>query len=178
MQPRIYDKVGYTLIKTFTCNKLSDRAKGQLHYQLWQSNDDQSFGLALSKNESSGGFSAELIKVEDILSLLATLYQSAKPFHAISFKGLFVGRSANNASFLGAILVDQGVIHLHPQTARLLEVNTEYELWPLSFEKLLLSNNETSAEVDASEKPSNKRGPKTKTSTELEDGNAVHQDAL
>jgi len=178
MQPRINDKIGYTLIKTFTCNKLSERAKGQLQYQLWQNNEDLSLGLALSKNESSGGFSAELIKIDDILSVLTTLYQSAKPFHAISLKGLFVGKSANNASFLGAVLVDQDVILLHPQTARLLEVNTEYELWPLSFEELLIDKNESTTEIDSSEKPSGKRGTKTKTPTEKENGNAVHQDQL
>ena len=64
MQPRIFDKVNHTLIKTWSCNKLSDRAKGQLKYQLWQDNNDQSFGIALSENESSGGFSTELIKVD------------------------------------------------------------------------------------------------------------------
>ena len=126
MQPRIFDKVNQTLIKTWSCNKLSDRAKGQLKYQLWQDNDDQSFGIALSENESSGGFSTELIKVDQIILTLQKLYQTAKPFHAVVLKELFIGKSVNNASFLGATLVDQGVIRLHPQTARLLEVNDEY----------------------------------------------------
>ena len=75
MQPRIFDKVNQTLIKTWSCNKLSDRAKGQLKYQLWQDNDDQSFGIALSENESSGGFSTELIKVDQIISTLQKLYR-------------------------------------------------------------------------------------------------------
>ena len=79
MQPRIHDKIGYNLIHTFTCNKLSERAEGQLHYQLWQHSEDQSFGIALSKNESTGGFSAELIKVDDIIQLLGKLYQEGKP---------------------------------------------------------------------------------------------------
>jgi hypothetical protein len=161
MQPRIFDKANQTLIKTWSCNKLSDRAKGQLKYQLWQDNDDQSFGIALSENESSGGFSTELIKVEQIILTLQKLYHSAKPFHAVALKELFVGKSVNNASFLGAALVDQGVIRLHPQTARLLEVNDEYELWPLSFEELV---QERSTESPLEEKPSGgKRGPKAKT---------------
>lgn len=106
MQPRINDKVGYNLIHTFICNKISDRAKGKLHYQLWQNNEDQSFGVALSKNESSGGFSAELIKVEDIIELLGKLYRDGKPFHATALKELFIGKSVNNPSFLAAILFD------------------------------------------------------------------------
>lgn len=146
MQPRIHDKVGYTLIQTFTCTKLSDRAKGLLHYQLWQHNEDQSFGIALSKNESSGGFSAELLKIDDIIKLLGKLYQESKPFHATALKELFIGKSVNNSSFLGAVLVDQQVIHPHPQTARLLEVNTDYELWPIGLESHLKSSNSDSLE--------------------------------
>ena len=130
MQQRVFDKVNQTLIKTFICNKLSERSKGQLHYQLWQDNEDLSLGIALSHNESSGGFSSELIKVDDILKTVKELLQSGKPFHATALKGLFIGKSVNNYSFLGAVLADQQVIRLHPQTARLLEVMEEYELWP------------------------------------------------
>ena len=35
-QPRIHDKVGYCLVETLICNKLSERAEGKLHYQIWQ----------------------------------------------------------------------------------------------------------------------------------------------
>ena len=147
MQPRIHDKIGYNLIHTFTCNKLSERAEGQLHYQLWQHSEDQSFGIALSKNESTGGFSAELIKVDDIIQLLGKLYQEGKPFHATALKSLFIGKSVNNSSFLGAVLVDQNVIHTHPQTARLLEVNEDYELWSIGLESHLKAGQE---DIDSS----------------------------
>ena len=32
-QPRIHDKVGYCLVETLICNKLSERGEGKLHYQ-------------------------------------------------------------------------------------------------------------------------------------------------
>lgn len=143
MQPRINDKVGYSLIHTFICNKLSDRAKGKLYYQLWQNNEDQSFSVALSKNESSGGFSAELIKVEDIIELLGRLYRDGKPFHATALKDLFVGKSVNNPSFLAAILFDQQLLRLHPNVARLLEVEEEFELWLICLESHLKSEADT-----------------------------------
>ncbi len=189
MQPRIFDKANQTLIKTWSCNKLSDRSKGKLQYQLWQDNDDQSFGIALSENESSGGFSAELIKVDQIISTLQKLYQTAKPFHAVALKGLFIGKSVNNASFLGAVLVDQGVIHPHPQTARLLEVSAEYELWPLSFDDVVQQNSSPSESSNDMKPLGGKRGPKPKNSqsilsddvasleaTEVE--NDVHQEPI
>lgn len=175
MQPRIDDKVGHRLINTLTCNKLSDNAKGQLHYQLWQNNDDQSFAWALSHNESSGGFSRELIQVEHIMAVLTELDQTAQPFHATAFKCLFIGKSVNNASFFAALLVDQGVIRLHPQTTRLLEVSEEYALWPMSFDELLLDKNNSTAEVDTSGKLSSKRGAKAKVTTDMELDDAIHQ---
>ncbi|MDC4276332.1 hypothetical protein OW684_09775 [Acinetobacter baumannii] len=159
MQQRVFDKVNQTLIKTFICNKLSERSKGQLHYQLWQDNDDLSLGIALSHNESSGGFSSELIKVDDILKMVKVLFQSGKPFHATALKELFIGKSVNNYSFLGAALVDQQVIRLHPQTARLLEVIEEYELWPLRLEEIV---GKTDVQETMETRIPAKRGPKTK----------------
>ena len=189
MQPRIFDKANQTLIKTWSCNKLSDRSKGKLQYQLWQDNDDQSFGIALSENESSGGFSAELIKVDLIISTLQKLYQTAKPFHAVALKGLFVGKSVNNASFLGAVLVDQGVIRLHPQTARLLEVNDEYDLWSLSFDDVIQESPSISEPSNNMKPVGGKRGPKPKNPQSIlsdgvaslettEDENEVHQEPI
>ena len=95
----------------------------------------------------------------------------------------------NNASFLGATLVDQGVIRLHPQTARLLEVNDEYELWPLSFDDVVQQNSSTSESSNDMKPVNGKRGPKPKSpqSTQddssdslanMEDENAVHQEPI
>ncbi|MEX3013316.1 hypothetical protein AB3515_06165 [Acinetobacter baumannii] len=159
MQQRVFDKVNQTLIKTFICNKLSERSKGQLHYQLWQDNEDLSLGIALSHNESSGGFSSELIKVDDILKMIKELLQSGKPFHATALKSLFIGKSVNNYSFLGAVLVDQQVIRLHPQTARLLEVMEEYELYTLRLEEIV---SKTDVQENIVTKIPAKRGPKPK----------------
>ena len=143
MQPRIHDKVGYQLIQTFQCNKLSDRAQGQLHYQVWKHNDTGVLGIALSKNESSGGFSAELILVEDVMQTLEILGKAQTPFHATAFKSLFIGKSVNNSSFLGAVLVDQQVIRLHPQTTRLLEIIDDYTLWPTRLKNLSVDDKQT-----------------------------------
>ena len=62
-------------------------------------------------------------------------------------KSLFIGKSVNNSSFLGAVLVDQKVIHTHPQTARLLEVNEDYELWSIGLESHLKAGQE---DIDSS----------------------------
>ena len=189
MQPRVPDKINHILVNTLICPKLSERSKGNLHYQIWRNNDDASLGIAISKNESSGGFSTELIKVDQIISTLQKLYQTAKPFHAVVLKELFIGKSVNNASFLGATLVDQGVIRLHPQTARLLEVNDEYELWPLSFDDAVQQSSSPSEPSSDIKPVSAKRGPKPKNQQSTQDDdsdvlanvgdeNAVHQEPI
>ena len=88
---------------------------------------------------NTGGFSAELILVEDVMQILSQLHKEQKPFHATAFKELFIGKSVNNSSFFGAVLVDQKVIRLHPQTTRLLEVMEDYELWPSRLESIPVS---------------------------------------
>ncbi|MBF7695118.1 hypothetical protein [Acinetobacter rathckeae] len=151
-QPRVFDKVGFKVIQTNTCNKLSDRAQGQLHYQVWYNEDQKQFGLSILKNESSGGFSAELIQVEDIIQSLQQLQKEAKPFHATAFKSLFIGKSVNNHCFLAAILVHQNIVTPHPETARLLEVHSDFELWSLTLEGLL---------VESESKPKKRQGKAT-----------------
>lgn len=128
-QTRLNDKVGYSLVTTLECPKLSERAKGNLHFQIWKQNERDDYGVAISQNESTGGFSNELIEVEDVLKLLRSLQKQNKPFHATVFKELFIGKSSNNHCFLAAVLVHQNVIVQHSETARLLEVSANFELW-------------------------------------------------
>lgn len=153
MQPRIHDKVGYELIQTFQCPKLSERAQDKLHYQLWKHSDTGVFGLALSKNESTGGFSAELIQVADILQCLANLKATEKPFHATAFKPLFSGKSANNHCFLAAVFVDQKLIHPHAMTERLLEVDMDFESWVTRLESLITTDKTTSSTKTSKKRP-------------------------
>lgn len=162
-QPRIHDKVGYQLIQTFQCNKLSDRAQGKLHYQLWQHNDSNTLGIALSHNESTGGFSAELILIDDVIQTLARLHKEQKPFHATVFKELFIGKSVNNSSFIGAVLVDQQVIRLHPQTTRLLEVIEDYQKWSTRLQDMPVADTAKGNSMQ----PKKKQGKAITTEEEL-----------
>lgn len=160
MQPRVPDKINHSLINSIVCPKLSERSKGNLHYQIWRNNDDASLGIAISKNESSGGFSGELVKLEDILQTLYALRKSGKAFHATALKGLFIGKSANNPCFLAAILVDQKVIYPHPNTQRLLEVSDDAEFW------LKRLNGESSAPLSNVLADDDKRAIDTKSITD------------
>ena len=114
------------------------------------------------------------------------LYQDGKSFHATALKQLFIGKSVNNSSFLGAVLVDQQVIRPHPQTARLLEVNEDYELWFIGLESHLKTESdvdleahqdEITTEIKAAKKRQNKTAEKitTAVSTE-EDVDEIHQE--
>lgn len=148
-QSRIFDKVGYDLLHTATCPKLSERSKASLHYQIWYQPDQDHYAISLSKNDSAGGFSTELIRVTDILTLLAELQKSNQPFHATVFKPLYTGKSVNNHCFLAAVLVDQKVIQLHPQTTRLLEVSSEFEFWSISLKGYQNHSNDQISETES-----------------------------
>lgn len=68
-QPRIHDKVGYCLVETLICNKLSERAEGKLHYQIWQHQDDQSFGISLCKMNLQEALVRNLFKLDRSLTV-------------------------------------------------------------------------------------------------------------
>ena len=159
------DKVNHQLVKQFQCKKLSLKAKGSITYDLWQHQEDNKLYLALSANDSSGCFSAELLSVEQLLAFLKTLQANQRPFFAASLKPMFVGKSSNNPSFLAAALLDQGVLKLNASNPRLLEVMPDYEQWP---ERLHPATTDTAKKSKSASK-SNSAAKQTSQSIPAED---------
>jgi len=83
--------------------KLSRRATGKVGFELALNVDDKCRYLRLTSNDSGGLFSKEWVKLDDLYALLETM-DSEKPFKSSVFKTLIKGGSANNVSFLSAIL--------------------------------------------------------------------------
>lgn len=133
------DKIDHQLIQQLQCKKLSPRATGQITYDLWQNQKGDWF-IALSANSTTGCFSAELIAVTKIVEQIKQLKATNKPFYAAALKPLYVGKSANNASFLAAALLDQKAIQFHPADGRLLEAGKDLEAWLDRLQQLAISN--------------------------------------
>jgi hypothetical protein len=125
------------LILTAQCPKLSPTAEGLLSYNIWQKIDNDVLYLALAANEGGGYFSHELIPVLHIMDCLTALQASNLAFPAIRLRTAFEGKSANNASFLAAVLRHQQVLLPSPENTKLHIVDINISTWP---ERLLQRN--------------------------------------
>lgn len=83
--------------------KLSRRATGNVGFELSLNIDDKCRYLRLTSNDSGGLFSKEWVKLDDLYALLEAM-GSDKPFKSSVFKSVMKGGSANNVSFLSAVL--------------------------------------------------------------------------
>jgi hypothetical protein len=83
--------------------KLSSKSSGLIGYEVALNTDDKFRYLRLTSNDSGGLFSKEFVKLEDLYELLEAM-EADKPFKSSVFKSIIKGGSANNVSFLSAVL--------------------------------------------------------------------------
>lgn len=91
-------------LKIVQCPKLSAAAEGQITYHILRHPTDKSLYIAIMGNEGGGYFSQEAVPLDKIEQCLQELQATGKPFPAIRLKSVFVGKSANNPSFMAAAL--------------------------------------------------------------------------
>jgi len=82
--------------------KLNPTSKDFIHFEI--NRDKKVLTLRIISNDGGGLFSKEWLKVDDILAALGTIKSPTEAFNSTIFKPLFIAGSANNASFLAAIL--------------------------------------------------------------------------
>jgi hypothetical protein len=88
--------------------KLSSKSQGLIGYEVALNTDDKSRYLRLTSNDSGGLFSKEWVKLDDLYELLEPM-EADKPFKSSVFKSIMKGGSANNVSFLSAVLRSEEV---------------------------------------------------------------------
>lgn len=88
--------------------KLSSKSQGLIGYEVALNTDDKSRYLRLTSNDSGGLFSKEWLKLDDLYELLEAM-EADKPFKSSVFKSIMKGGSANNVSFLSAVLRSEEV---------------------------------------------------------------------
>lgn len=84
-------------------SKLSPKNPGFVYFQLGKCLDNSELELRITGNDSGGLYSKEWLKLSVILAVLDE-QEIDKPFKSGEFKCAFKGGSANNVSFLAAIL--------------------------------------------------------------------------
>jgi len=83
--------------------KLSSKSSGLIGYEVALNADDKYSYLRLTSNGSGGLFSKEWVKLDDLYVLLEAM-EADKAFKSSVFKAVIKGGSANNVSFLSAVL--------------------------------------------------------------------------
>lgn len=84
-------------------SKLSPKHPGFVYFQIGRHLEKDVLALRLKGNDGGGLHSKEWIPLTSIIALLEQ-QEPGKPFKSGLFKAAFVGGSANNASFLAAVL--------------------------------------------------------------------------
>ena len=93
-----------------SCAKLSARAKGELDYQVGYSPTATDLYIRITSNHSGGYFSKEWLPLAAIQTCLKTVLDDDSSFSASVLVPAFVSKSQNNAGFLAAALVAEGLI--------------------------------------------------------------------
>lgn len=105
----------YLLLKTGVCKKLSSRAEGEIQYQILSDMARQNLFFQIMKNIGGGYVSNEMVSLQSIETCLKCRKKD-EPFPSKILGGAFVGRSANNAGFLSAILRAEWLFSVAPGT--------------------------------------------------------------
>lgn len=116
-------------LKIARCSKLSAKSEGQITYHILRNPTDQSLFIAIMGNEGGGYFSQEAVPLEKIEQAFRELQATGKPFPAIRLKGVFVGKSANNPSFMAAVLRHEGLLLPAAENPKLHLPSSDLQEW-------------------------------------------------
>jgi hypothetical protein len=106
------------IIKIADCGKLTAPNTSTLTYNIGV-DDSGTLHFRTTDNKTGGLFSPEWIALDVILDTVKTA-AGVKQFSALIFERLFSYRSANNAGFLVAALLAEGVLQRYKETKRML----------------------------------------------------------
>lgn len=117
------------LVLEKTCPKISERASGLLSYRICMTEDASGVFLTIVHNETAGYFSREYVPLSKVETVIADAMSTATSFPASRLKAAFEGKSINNASFLAAILRNEGLITASPEHPLLNVPGTTVSTW-------------------------------------------------
>lgn len=85
------------IVKVATCKKLSQRATGELSYQIGKVESDHSVYIQIKANSSGGYFSKEWVPLSSIESCFTLDIKKGIPLTTAILKEAFISKSQNNA---------------------------------------------------------------------------------
>ncbi|MGZ5049962.1 MAG: hypothetical protein ACXWF8_07940 [Methylobacter sp.] len=118
----------YLSLKVGRAVKTGSRSQGYLHYRILTDTAQQQLFITLVGNDGDGCYSKEIVPFSQIEQCLHGI-DTSKPIASKRFKPAFIGKSANNAGFLAAILRAELLLAPAPDAVHQHTVQPDWPAW-------------------------------------------------
>lgn len=134
------------LLRTGTAKKVSKYGDGSISYQVLADADRTTIYITITGNNGGGYFSRERVPF-DAIEACVKKCEPGRPFPSKTLQSAFVGRSANNAGFMVAVLRAEDLLCPAPGRETQHAVTGDWTAW----KKSALTEPGTLIQIDASE---------------------------
>jgi hypothetical protein len=118
----------YLSLKVGQAIKTGSRSQGYLHYRILTDTAQQQLYITLTGNDGDGCYSKEIVPFDKIEQCLHGI-DLGKPVASKRFQPAFIGKSANNAGFLAAILRAESLLAPAPEALHQHTVQPDWPAW-------------------------------------------------
>jgi hypothetical protein len=118
----------YLSLKVGQAVKTGSRSQGYLHYRILTDTAQQQLFITLIGNDGDGCYSKEIVPFNKIEQCLHGI-DTSQPIASKRFQPAFIGKSANNAGFLAAILRAEGLLAPAPDALHQHTVQPDWPAW-------------------------------------------------
>jgi hypothetical protein len=118
----------YLSLKVGQAIKTGSRSQGYLYYRILTDTAQQQLYITLIGNDGDGCYSKEIVPFDKIEQCLHGI-DTSKPIASKRFQSAFIGKSANNAGFLAAILRAEWLLAPAPEALHQHAVQPDWPAW-------------------------------------------------
>lgn len=118
----------YLSLKVGQAVKTGSRSQGYLHYRILTDTAQQQLYITLIGNDGDGCYSKEIVPFDKIEQCLHGI-DTSQPIASKRFQPAFIGKSANNAGFLAAILRAELLLAPVPDALHQHAVQPDWPTW-------------------------------------------------
>ncbi|WP_348696478.1 hypothetical protein [Duganella fentianensis] len=134
------------LLRSGTAKKVSKYGDGSISYQVLADADRTTIYITITGNNGGGYFSRERVPF-DAIEACVKKCEPERPFPSKTLQSAFVGRSANNAGFMVAVLRAEDLLCPAPGRETQHAVTSDWTAW----KKSALAEPGTLIQIDARE---------------------------
>jgi hypothetical protein len=118
----------YLSLKLSRAAKTGSRSQGYIHYRILKDIDQELLHIAIVANDGGGCYSKEIVAFEKIELCLQKIDLS-KTIASKLFEQAFIGKSANNAGFMAAILRAEHLLMPSPSSMHQHAIQPDWTSW-------------------------------------------------